>query len=503
VRSSSVQEALNDAATRAAAGTPAMADLVRQDTDSRNEIRALRSYLSGEQYESRFLPAVEAQMRARIGELEKQRVALHQRIKASFPEYEQLVRPTPSGVDAIAGQLKTGQALLMLLPTDDAVYAWVAAAPATVQFIRVPMTLQRVAELVRRLRDTLDFGATGGALRAFDIDASAELYRALLKPLEGMLRDKTELVVTAAGPLAQLPFGVLATSPQAGAAAPAEWLIQRSAITHVPSIASWLAARRFARTRRAGEAMMGWADPLFDRSAAHASSPGAARSVKMVRTRSDFDFSNPVVRSALDYSSIPPLPDTRDELVSIARRLNADPLADLKFGEHATKDSVLAASKSGALARKRVVAFATHGLMARDLPALSEPALALANTASKDPLASLLTLEDVLNLKLNADWVVLSACNTAAADGKAEEALSGLARGFFYAGTRSLLVTHWAVETDSATQLTTGTFAYYADHPEASKAESLRQAMLALMQQRDFAHPAFWAPYALVGDGSR
>ncbi len=121
----------------------------------------------------------------------------------------------------------------------------------------------------------------------------------------------------------------------------------------------------------------------------------------------------------------------------------------------------------------------------------------------QNPFAPLLTLEDVLTLKLNADWVVLSACNTASADGKAEEALSGLARGFFYAGSRSLLVTHWAVESESAKALTTGTFAHYTANPQAPKAESLRQAMLQVMAMPRFSHPAYWAPYALVGDGGR
>ena len=138
-----------------------------------------------------------------------------------------------------------------------------------------------------------------------------------------------------------------------------------------------------------------------------------------------------------------------------------------------------------------------------NLPNLNQPALAMAATGDNDPLSPLLTLEDVLTLKLNADWVVLSACNTAAADGKAEEALSGLARGFFYAGSRSLLVTHWAVESESAKLLTTATFAHYTANPQAAKAESLRQAMLKVMQMPQYSHPAYWAPYALVGDGGR
>jgi len=152
-----------------------------------------------------------------------------------------------------------------------------------------------------------------------------------------------------------------------------------------------------------------------------------------------------------------------------------------------------------------VLAFATHGLMAGDLPNLTQPALAMAanGTDANNPLAPLLTLEDVLTLKLNADWVVLSACNTAAADGRAGEALSGLARGFFYAGSRSLLVTNWAVESESAKLLTTATFEHYAANPQSPKAESLRQAMLKVMAMPEYSHPAYWAPYALVGDGGR
>ena len=99
--------------------------------------------------------------------------------------------------------------------------------------------------------------------------------------------------------------------------------------------------------------------------------------------------------------------------------------------------------------------------------------------------------------------VVLSACNTAGADGRAEEALSGLARGFFYAGSRSMLVTHWSVESESAMLLTTQTFAAYKKDPELRRSEALRQAMLDTMKLQRFAHPTYWAPYALVGEGGR
>jgi CHAT domain-containing protein len=104
--------------------------------------------------------------------------------------------------------------------------------------------------------------------------------------------------------------------------------------------------------------------------------------------------------------------------------------------------------------------------------------------------------------------VVLSACNTAAADGQGAEAVSGLGRGFFYAGSRALLVTHWPVETVSARLLTTGIFERYARPGNVTRAEALNASMRALMEvtangQYSYAHPLFWAPYALIGDGGR
>jgi CHAT domain-containing protein len=149
-----------------------------------------------------------------------------------------------------------------------------------------------------------------------------------------------------------------------------------------------------------------------------------------------------------------------------------------------------------------------------DLDGLTQPALALsAPEVAKIDGNGLLTMDKILGLKLDADWVILSACNTAAAESTGAEALSGLARAFFYAGARALLVTQWPVETSSARAITTEIFRRQAADPALGRAEALREAELALIDGPGFreagstqplfsyAHPIFWAPFSVVGDG--
>ena len=507
LRSSSVQSAMNDAAVRASAATPALADLVRRDQDAKNELASLYNFISNRsgEIEAKRLEGVIAQMKVRIDDLEKSRASLGAEITKQFPEYSKLTHPAPPTITDISAKLKPDEALITLLPTDSTVYVWAISRDegnqAKQSFAKVDLNKAQLAALVKRLRASLDVAGLVPTRRpAFDHAASQELYAKLIAPVQQSLAGKGSLIIAAGGALGQIPFGVLQTADKDS------WLIKQAAITHVPSVAAWLSMRALPH-QTASLPMLAWGDPLFD--IALASSPTAAkgevRKVDITRLSTSVDLDKEDPRSAIKYANIPTLPETRDELTAIAKTLGADAAKDLILGSAATRESVLKENKNGELAKRRVVAFATHGLMAGDLPNLTQPALAMAGTKddAANVLAPLLTLEDVLTLKLNADWVVLSACNTAAADGKAEEALSGLARGFFYAGSRSLLVTHWSVESESAMQLTTETFKNYHSNPTQAKAESLRQAMLTVMKNPATAHPTYWAPYALVGDGAR
>src|SRR5262249_51187144 len=167
----------------------------------------------------------------------------------------------------------------------------------------------------------------------------------------------------------------------------------------------------------------------------------------------------------------------------------------VRLGAQATETAVKTADLSGV----RVLSFATHGLIAGELSGLAEPALVLTPPAAPSEADDgLLTASEIAALRLNADWVVLSACNTAAGSGAGAEALSGLARAFFYAGARAILVSHWAVDSKAATALSTRTMATLAAAPALGRAEALRRAMLELIDAGN--PPLFWAPFMVVGE---
>jgi CHAT domain-containing protein len=189
---------------------------------------------------------------------------------------------------------------------------------------------------------------------------------------------------------------------------------------------------------------------------------------------------------------------------AVAQDLGVDPATHLYIGANATEAQVKTLSASGALAKYRIIHFATHGALAGQLSLTAEPGLILTPpNAASDIDDGYLTVSEIATLKLDADWVILSACNTAAGDVEGAGALSGLARAFFYAGARSVLVSHWAVNSGSTVKLISEAVDELRRDPRIGRAEALRRSMLSMITTGvDYeAHPAFWAPFVLVGEG--
>ena len=344
--------------------------------------------------------------------------------------------------------------------------------------------------------------------------------------MEDLIKDKSLLIVPS-GALTQLPFEALVTEkpdeglPRFEAYKSARWLGQRQAVTVLPSVGS-LKALRTAKGSAATELFAGFGNPLLDgvdgkdksawakQTCAKSPAPGRTRIASLTAAFLSIFRGGQV--NVEDLRHQPPLPETADELCAVAKTLGV-PEARLDsavyLGERATVAQVKALSASGDLARARVVHFATHGLLAGQTAMFAknkaEPALLLTPpaAASEDD-NGLLTASEVAQLNLNADWVVMSACNTAAGSNEGAEALSGLARAFFYAGARSLLVSHWEVDSEAAVAITTGAMNAMKAEPKIGRAEALRRSIAALIARGGrFAHPSVWAPFVLVGNGEQ
>jgi CHAT domain-containing protein len=333
--------------------------------------------------------------------------------------------------------------------------------------------------------------------------------------------------------LGQLPFSVLPTARVKLGKQENElfsnyrqvpWLIRKVAITRLPSVSSLITLRKLPEADPGRKVFAGFGDPFFNKEQlARAEREKSAKKIQLARldkklnvrgiriTRKGNLDRNTIASSRLE--SLNRLPDTADEIKGIAEALNADPARDIFLGKNATEQKV----KTMDLSDRRIIAFATHALIPGDLDGLDQPALAFSSpkiTGSHED--GLLTVEEILKLKLNADWVILSACNTGAAHGVATEAYSGLGRSFFYAGTRAILVSMWPVETTSAQKLIIGLFKYQKKDKTLSRAKAFRNSMLDLIDEpglkesvsgriiSSYAHPLFWAPFIIVGEsGSR
>jgi len=526
-RSRSVQRALSASAARAAVRDPALATLIRDEQDVLKQIAAQFGMLSNllalppEQRDDKAIHS----LRVQVDKLRDSRAKTRQQIEKQFPEYASLIDPRAPSTDDVRASLRPGEAVVSFYLAQDNSFVWVVPKDGAVQFAASPVGAAEIEQKVNRLRRALEPQAeTLGDIPAFDLALAHELYRTLLQPVEAGWKPAKSLFVVSNGALGLLPLALLPTAPATvnATAAPlfdgyksVPWLARTHAVTQLPSTAALKTLRGLPAGSASRAPLIGFGDPLFNaEQAAEAASeaplriassdPVAVRGAKLKRRNAP---QTEGVNSA-ELGQLPRLPDTADELRSIADAMRADLSKSVYLGKAANEKFVKQAKLDG----YKVVAFATHGLIPGELNGLTQPALALTAPLVADVDGDgLLTMDEILGLKLDADWVVLSACNTGSGAGAGAEAASGLGRAFFYAGTRALLLTNWSVHSASARDLVTDLFRRQAVDPKLGRAEALRQAMIALLDgpgyQEDgktlfsYGHPIFWAPYSLMGDG--
>jgi len=529
LRGRSVQQALAASAARSAAKDPALAELVRKEQDLGKQLSAQLGALNNAltlPSDQRDEKAIQA-MNASITALRSERGKARLEIDRKFPAYADLVSPKSPTVDQIRMALDNDEAFLSFYFGQRTSFVWAVPKSGPVAFAAIKQTGGEIATKVSKLREALEpQAAMISDIPEFDLKLAYDLYSQLLKPVESGWQPSKRLIVVTNGALGLLPLSLLPTAaseirvdeePLFSGYRNVAWLARTHAVTSVPSAAALITLRQLPPGKANRDELIGFGDPIFSKEE-EAEIDAPAATIHVADADSNVTRGVPLKRrsspklegvDSADLAMLPRLPDTADELRSIALALQADPSKVLNLGKGASEGIVKAANLSGF----KVVAFATHGLVPGELDGLTQPALALsAPSVTGENGDGLLTMEEILELKLDADWVILSACNTGAGAGAGAEAASGLGRAFFYAGTRSLLVTNWSVHSQSARELVTDLFKRQAADHKLPRGEALRQAMMALVDgpgyvgadgktEFAYAHPLFWAPYSIIGDG--
>ena len=438
------------------------------------------------------------------------------RLSSAAPLYWDMRMPRALDVATLQHLLHKDEALIyfMVAPGDVHGLAF-AVARNRAGWATLGETGAELKREVTGLRGDIDSGAYGVAeeIRAqgpgyapFDRRKAYGLYSALFgdPEIQAVMAGHHTLIIVPTGPLIALPPGLLVTHPprddgasDADTMRQTDWLLREKAIAVLPSMAALRIVRDLVAPQSHGpsDPLLAFTNPDFT---GGATGMGAVPVAKRGSPRNYTSYFRGGEPSVDLLRTLPSLPHTWDEGMALAKALNA-PSSAVLSGIEASKAELMKRNSDGRLARARVVEFATHGLVAGDGDGLAEPALVL--SAGPLPRDWLLTASDAAQLRISADWVLLSACNTASPDLQDAEGLSGLARGFFYAGASALLVSQWSLADDTAATLVPAAIRLHADK-RLSRAEALRRASLAILDDRgaDHTHPYFRAPFVLIGE---
>ncbi len=473
---SSLDKALTDVSVRFAADGKRTSKAVRQYQDARDRLNAERiNLLNGRKSASaRRVASATAAFK------KSQRT-----IETLFPSFAAHAVQRSLTLKEARALLKNGEVLLTFAVVGKRAYGWLVSR-RHLEFKLLDKD-GRLGGLIEELRRSLDMGVEASrravssdcALqtsepgledRVFDRCLSKEVYDLVVRPFENRLKGAQRLVIVPDDSLETIPFAVMAGHSDVDGTP--HYLIEDYEIVVLPNTGSLRALRGTTRKSTARkQPFLGVAPVRF--------------SEIMKRTKTSVQIAD--------------LPGTENEIRTIAAKLNTRK-ENVLVGSVASEASI----KKAKLDRFRIVSFATHGLLAEQTELvtggrIAEPSITL--VPGNDTEDGLLTASEVMGLKLDADWTVLSACNTAAGEDGSARGLSGLARAFFYAGSQSLLVSHWPVSDLASVTLMSRTIPSFATG-RATRSGALRNAMLHMMGRREFSHPFFWAGFSVIGDNS-
>jgi len=505
IRQSITAQTVSGAAALLGEGDDAKARAVRAWRDANErfatlkalQVLQLRDPLSqADQARSLATAVAEAQADVERLRAERDRIA---------PEYQSAIA-SPVGLTEVQEVLGEGEALVQVLVGTPRSFLLIIDRDG-VSYGALPVTDRQVAVLVGLLRRGIEPDREG-RVPVFRADVAANLFNLLFPGFRDRLLSYDRLIFATSGALQSLPLELLVAGDpgsawQGGDYTGVPWLGASKTLSYVPSPRNLVDIRA-----RAGES---------DASRVVASYADFRSGVDPHKVLEVSRLPETCLTLAEAVDRVGELPGTAEEGAAIADIFGNE--AQLATSLDFNEDAVKQAASDGTLADFRVLHFATHGILWPTPDCFTDPALTVTATDSEDS-DGLLTASEIRVMNLDAQLIVLSACNTASGYlvnasssiygaratsggiGAGGESLSGLARAFFAAGARSVLATHWPVADEETTALMTRFFTRLRDDGE-DFATALRGAQGQLRARRETSHPVFWGPFVLIGDAAK
>lgn len=319
----------------------------------------------------------------------------------------------------------------------------------------------------------------------FQCNVAYNIYKDVFSDVENFIGQKKKIFILTDGPLDKIPFNILLTQKVSSVKDYRDlpWFIKKYSSVVLPSYQIFSSSSKKHKSKN--KKFVAFADPVLG---------VGTNNFRGITIESLYKQRFPINDSFL--AGLPSLPETSREVKAIADILTNGNDSSLYLRENCSEENLRNISFSDI----DILIFATHGLVSGDFSWLRQPALVLTPFSREDyDNDGLLTCDEISNLKIDANLVILSACNTAADDGSENAVgLSGLAQSFFYAGAKNVLVSHWSVESNSVVLITQYLSEYHKKNPDDDYSESLRKAMLRVMNDH-YPSPSFWGPFVLSG----
>lgn len=388
---------------------------------------------------------------------------------------DEALTPDQRGITTHPVALKTARE--SLLP-DEAILEYVLAEPNSfclalthtdAVIVRLPAGRQEIEELTSQYVSDVMAGKSGS-------QEAQELYALLLKPLPNSFQQR-RMVIVPDGSLYNLPFDALVLTD-------GQYVLQSHIVSYAPSVTVLDFLTNRHRTHQPQMAFLGIGDVPYDMEP-QADESGTGGGVVRTVSRGVYDISG---------AHLYPLPETRAELISASQALQAPKQTVLLLGDEATE----AAFDSEPLADFKIIHFAVHGISIPTFPERDALVLGRDRDSTDD---GLLQVRQIVQLRLDADLVTLSACNTATGKLEGEEGIIGLTQAFLFAGARTVAASLWPVDDASTEFLMKRFYVHLAQGQD--EASALRQAKLDYLKQNPGKPPIFWAPFVVVGDASK